>query len=37
MSASLDAQHTEAGFVVVEGDAFDEAGDLLRLTCGSGL
>ncbi len=31
--AGLDAQHAEAGFVVVERDAFDEAGDLLGLGC----
>jgi hypothetical protein len=31
VSARLEAQHAETGFVVVERDAFDEAGDLLWL------
>ena len=30
-SADLDVQDAEAGLVVVEGHAFDEAGDLVRL------
>jgi hypothetical protein len=34
MATGFDTQYAEAGFVAVERDAFDEAGNLFRLVCG---